>query len=1299
MNPATASALQLQESPTEQHFISLAAGEEVISDSSVTLGSSPFLVAPGFHDTLFSPIPIIESGGELRLNSSGGVLTSNNQSTLNIYKHGPQFRVKLTDIEQFDSAGSTATTVIAREATATTTSEPSWHQRKRRSQRERRLQAKTPMSSIVTPPSVPVTPLPDRSTTQPNPIAVKRKQVRWDDDVKVMEEQLRSSPEQEVNQSSNHSTIELPPTRRKSTLTDPISPYETLQSRRIRKATGSDVMLRYIEAHERCGHQHPTVMQRAVLHKSWINLGLTAGQIYRASKLYTCPMCTLAKRHLCKLPINTTNLPSQGSRKRSKLTADNSKEVSHDNFKEVSALSATSMTGDASSTSKDAPMSTSTDTSIPQPVHLSSHTALPGQIISMDPSGLINPPTPEHRPLFFLFKDVCTGMNHAVISHHANIDYAKEAVNHVFEWYNQQGCHPKYLRVDAASTFTSDTFTKWLWTEHKCQVQHSVPYAHWQNAVERDMQTVVDGASALLHSQKWLHANNWDLALHHFINIRNRTPNSHNTALSPWQIFKKEPLDFDVLFRFTFGDLVAVADDRYGRARRKFDMRNQLGIYVGEAERTKRASLVYWPSLHRTTERFFLWKLDITDNQYLHYLTNRLSTTSEGSIQYASITNAMYDFSKAVENDPVALRRWENTLLPLEESLDAPEEENSDDESFESSTVTGLRDHPSDDSTSTSPHHSPSPSPSIIPNSTSKSPPPTSSRILRSHGKKLETAHRVVVSQSSGDYVDSYGTYQFMNPIFAAAAKVTVGKALKSAQQQEWKDAMIEEMNSLLTGGTLQPISEEEYLLLSNPRTIHSTMQLKHKERNKEHKVLHDKYKARLCACGNELYSSISETYSPTIGALAYATVHQLAIIDRMHKCSIDVVGAYLHQDYPEDAPPLCITLPPNVAQLINFQPNQRFRIRKYIYGLPDAGRAYYKAYSAHLIACGYKRSTSDPCLFTKLDDKDRTYIWCHVDDTFVCSTNKSELRTFQRAVASKFKITIDNDVNDYLGIAITQQGNGDVILTQPKLLQSLFTEYEDELAKYEKRIATSPQRPKEFQSTDATPIPQTEYLHLLGALIYLTKSRPDIATAVSFAATFSAHPTRGAYLELLHCLRYLRDTRTQGLRILGGLPGRALQLRCYVDASYLTHSDSKSHTGYCLSLGTIGSFYSKSGKQPLMATSSTYAELRALYSLTVDIMYVIHLMNELGRPLELPCIILEDNQPVIDITKDLSSRTNKCKHFLMLVHYIREQIHAGFIALQKVHTTDNIADVLTKIVTGTEFSSKAALLLGVPSE
>ena len=74
------------------------------------------------------------------------------------------------------------------------------------------------------------------------------------------------------------------------------------------------------------------------------------------------------------------------------------------------------------------------------------------------------------------------------------------------------------------------------------------------------------------------------------------------------------------------------------------------------------------------------------------------------------------------------------------------------------------------------------------------------------------------------------------------------------------------------------------------------------------------------------------------------------------------------------------------------------YRIEKYIYGLPDSGRAYYQAYAKLLVDSGYVKSKSDPCLFLKFSSssEDRIYIWVHVDDTFVAATTTDLLDEFE---------------------------------------------------------------------------------------------------------------------------------------------------------------------------------------------------------------------------------------------------------------------------------------------------------------
>ena len=240
-----------------------------------------------------------------------------------------------------------------------------------------------------------------------------------------------------------------------------------------------------------------------------------------------------------------------------------------------------------------------------------------------------------------------------------------------------------------------------------------------------------------------------------------------------------------------------------------------------------------------------------------------------------------------------------------------------------------------------------------------------------------------------------------------------------------------------MTRKTLEALTRNE--VPRGARVVHSTMQLKLK-RLANNEV--DKYKARCCARGDQLAGEIELTYSPTISALAYAVVHQLSIIDDMKLCTIDTVGAYLYQDYPEDAEALFLKLEPAVAIACGLDPSQLYRVRKYLYGLPDAGRAYYRAYSAHLKSNGYQQTISDPCLFMKRRDGERTYVWIDVDDTFVASTSASEINGIQELLRKEFEITVSDNVEQYLGVQMERLCDGSVKLTQPKLLAQIFEEY-----------------------------------------------------------------------------------------------------------------------------------------------------------------------------------------------------------------------------------------------------------------
>ena len=131
-------------------------------------------------------------------------------------------------------------------------------------------------------------------------------------------------------------------------------------------------------------------------------------------------------------------------------------------------------------------------------------------------------------------------------------------------------------------------------------------------------------------------------------------------------------------------------------------------------------------------------------------------------------------------------------------------------------------------------------------------------------------------------------------------------------------------------------------------------MQLKVKMKTDE---IMDKLKARLCASGNELTEVDHETYSPTISNLTHSLMLQIAVHDRMFSQLVDTKAAYLCQEHPQDSTPLYVLYPKRVAQMLGLDPDQTHRVKRYIHGLPDAGRAYYDAYYSHLLENGFRHS------------------------------------------------------------------------------------------------------------------------------------------------------------------------------------------------------------------------------------------------------------------------------------------------------------------------------------------------------
>jgi hypothetical protein len=202
-----------------------------------------------------------------------------------------------------------------------------------------------------------------------------------------------------------------------------------------------------------------------------------------------------------------------------------------------------------------------------------------------------------------------------------------------------------------------------------------------------------------------------------------------------------------------------------------------------------------------------------------------------------------------------------------------------------------------------------------------------------------------------------------------------------------------------------------------------------------------------------------------------------------------------------------------------------------------------------------------------------------------------------------------------------------------------------------------------------------TLYCTIVGSLVYLTITRPDIAYVVHVVSQFVASSTAVHWAAVLRILRYLWGTVFQSLLLSST---SSLELRAYSDADHSSDpTDRKSVTGFCIFLGD--SFISwKNKKQSIVSQSSTEAEYYAMTSTTKEIVWLRWLLADMGISFSHPTPMYCDNQSSIQIAHN-SVFHERTKHIEIDCHLTRHHLKHGTIALPFVPSSLQIVDFFTK--------------------
>ncbi|GJR53325.1 ribonuclease H-like domain-containing protein [Tanacetum coccineum] len=201
----------------------------------------------------------------------------------------------------------------------------------------------------------------------------------------------------------------------------------------------------------------------------------------------------------------------------------------------------------------------------------------------------------------------------------------------------------------------------------------------------------------------------------------------------------------------------------------------------------------------------------------------------------------------------------------------------------------------------------------------------------------------------------------------------------------------------------------------------------------------------------------------------------------------------------------------------------------------------------------------------------------------------------------------------------------------------------------------------------------------LIGKLIYLTHTRPDISYAVHCLSQFMHRPLRSHLKIALKVLRYLKGSPGKGVHI---IRCPKVSLETFVDADWAKCLITrKSVTGFCLFLnGSLVSWKSK--KQNTLSKSTAEAEYRAMASATSETIWVLKILKDLNVGNILPVNVFCDSQAAIKIAANpvFHERT---KHLEIDLHFVRDKILSGVIKTQKISSANQVADIFTKVVKG----------------
>ncbi|GJT07784.1 cysteine-rich receptor-like protein kinase 8 [Tanacetum coccineum] len=306
-------------------------------------------------------------------------------------------------------------------------------------------------------------------------------------------------------------------------------------------------------------------------------------------------------------------------------------------------------------------------------------------------------------------------------------------------------------------------------------------------------------------------------------------------------------------------------------------------------------------------------------------------------------------------------------------------------------------------------------------------------------------------------------------------------------------------------------------------------------------------------------------------------------------------------------------------------------KLKKSLYGLKQAPRQWFVKLSSALVEFGYTQSKTDYSLFVKKEGSSFIVVLVYVDDLLITGNDQTQISKLKAKLSLVFHMKDLGELNYFLGLEVCRSSQ-EIFITQHMYTRELLKEG-GVLNNKPYKLPMDPNL--NLQADVGTPLPDPKvYRRVIGKLIYLTITRPDICYTVQLFSQFMQSPTFVHMQAVKHVLRYLLNSPGQGILL---AKDSAVQLEAY-------------------------------------------SEYTAMDLTCCEVTWLVSLLKELGiknlEHVDLYC----DNQAALYIAANLVFH-ERTKHIKVDCHYVRDQLKAGKIKPSYVHTKSKLTDVFTKIV------------------